>query len=106
MHPRGSGGHSWDPPPPPKWPEGVVICNEAYGFNKGEKMQKMPWNKRHSREFLDKYPTEQDFLDAFPQTLMKRIREIRSKDFIKGFVTASLIIILLHVGLAYYLVLN
>ncbi len=66
-------------------------------------MQKVPWTKRHPRSFLDKYPTEQDFVNAFPRTLMERIREsAKSKDFLKGFVTASLIIILLHVGLAYY----
>ncbi len=57
MHPRGSGGHSWEPPPPPRWPEGPEIIPEA---SSGD------------------------------------------KKFLKGFVTASLIIILLHVGLAYY----
>lgn len=88
MHPRGSGGRLPEDP-------------------KGEKMQKVSWTKRHPRSFLDKYPTEQDFLDAFPRTLMERIREsAKSRDFLKGFVTASLIIILLHLGLAYYLVLS
>lgn len=74
-------------------------------------MQKMSWNRRHPRSFLDKYPTEQDFLDAASVIKMpflrKRIKECaRSKDFLKGFLTASLIIILLHVGLSYYFILT
>lgn len=70
-------------------------------------MIKQSWNKRHPREFLDKYPTERAFLDAYPRTVIRRIREsVRGKDFLKGFLTASLIIIFLHVGLTYYFILT
>lgn len=60
-------------------------------------MIKQSWNKKHPREFLNKYPTEQDYLNAYPGTV------VRTNDFLKGFVAAFLVIIFLHIGFYYFI---